>query len=312
MNGLIPRTGASRDGAPLSLSRTPSDDISPFVARFFVTIIDRAADDVLEDFLLHETAYVRLPLVGRWETIVDNRWAAFDGPLLFGAQQRRFPVRCVGPIVAAGFAIRPAAWGAFSDGSAERLADRLAPIGGSWAEALRWACSDIRDTDQTFRRMEDVVRERLIIRAVAPDPVSERFERIARLDPARPVATVAEEFGLSGRQLDRAVRHHFGHLPKTVMRRSRFLDIAAVMRGLAVPSADELAELRFYDASHLNREFRRFVDMTPAQFRRTPTPLLTPGLEVRQQRKLADLAPHAEPPWLQTASTIMVPAIGGR
>jgi len=83
------------------------------------------------------------------------------------------------------------------------------------------------------------------------------------------------------------------------------------MRGLAVPSADELAELRFYDASHLNREFREFVGMTPAQFRRTPTPLLTPGLEVRQQRKRADLAPHAPAPWLadgqSTSSLVEVP-----
>lgn len=299
MPGFIPRTGTTRDGAPLSLSRTPPDDLAPFVARFFVTVFERPADAVLEDFLLHETAYVRVPVIGRWSMLVEGAWEDHEGPMLFGAQQRRFPVRCVGPIVAAGFAIRPGGWFGFSDVPADALADRLVPIApGRWHDSLRWACADVYDHEQTFARLHQVVRDQLVVRGAVADLLSARFERIARVDPTRPVTEIAAELGISGRRLDRAVRQHFGHLPKTVMRRSRFLDMAAVMRGLAVPSADELAELRFYDASHLNREFREFVGMTPAQFRRTPTPLLTPGLEVRQQRKRADLAPNAPVPWL--------------
>ncbi len=298
MGGAIPRTGASLGGAPLSLSRTPPVALAEHIARFFVTIIERPADSLLDDFLLHENAYVRVPLVGSWETLVDDRWVAYEGPMLFGAQERRFPVRCRGPVIAAGFMIRPGAWFSFCDEPADRMADRLAPIGGDWGAALRWATADIYDHEQTFSRMEQVVHERVVVRATPIDPVSAAFERIARIDPVRPVADIAAEFGMSGRRLDRTVRAHFGHLPKTVLRRSRFLDMAAVMRGLAVPTADELAELRFYDASHLNREFRQFVEMTPAQFRRSQTMLFTPGLEVRQQRKRVDLAPHVvAAPW---------------
>ena len=83
-----------------------------------------------------------------------------------------------------------------------------------------------------------------------------------------------------------------------MLRRSRFLDMAAVLRGLAVPDADDLAEERFYDASHLNREFRLFLDMPPNRFRKTPTLLFTPGLEVRQQRKLTDMAMEQAVPWV--------------
>ncbi|MDR6788628.1 AraC-like DNA-binding protein [Sphingomonas sp. BE138] len=298
MAGAIPRTGASLGGAPLSLSRTPPGAIADHVARFFVTIIERPEDALLEDFLLHEYAYVRVPLIGTWETSIDGVWTGYEGPMLFGAQQRRFEVRCRGPVVAAGFMIRPGGWFTFCDEPADAMADRLVPIGGDWGAALRWATADIYDHEQTFARMEQVVHERVIVRAAPADPVSAAFERVARVDPVRPVAEIAAEFGMSGRRLDRAVRAHFGHLPKTVLRRSRFLDMAAVMRGLAVPTADELAELRFYDASHLNREFREFVGMTPAQFRRSATMLFTPGLEVRQQRKRVDLAPHVvAAPW---------------
>ncbi|WP_394647085.1 helix-turn-helix domain-containing protein [uncultured Sphingomonas sp.] len=298
MRSVIPRTGASRGGAPLSLSRTPPDSLAGHVARFFVTVIERPADALLDDFLFHENAYIRVPLVGTWETLIDGNWVGYEGPMLFGPQQRRFPVRCRGPVLAAGFAIRPGAWFTFCDEPADRMADRLVPLDGDWSAALRWATADVYDHEQTFARMEQVVRERVVIRAVPIDPVSAAFERIARVDPVRPVADIAAEFGMSGRRLDRTVRAHFGHLPKTVLRRSRFLDMAAVMRGLAVPTADELAELRFYDASHLNREFREFVGMTPAQFRRSETMLFTPSLEVRQQRKRVELAPHiVAAPW---------------
>ena len=268
--GLTPRTGTSRDGHPLSLSRAPSGDLARFVARFFILIIERPDDAVLEDFLLHETAYVRVPTEGRWETQIAGKWIAYEGPMIFGAQRKRFPVRCTGPIVAAGFAVRPAAWLAFADKPAYLLADRL----------------------------EQVVRERIAERNTRIDPALERFEAISRIDPGRTVADIARELGMIPRRLDRHVRAHFGHPPKTVLRRSRFLDMAAVLRGLAVPDADDLAEERFYDASHLNREFRLFLDMPPNRFRKTPTLLFTPGLEVRQQRKLADMMLEQSVPWV--------------
>jgi len=296
--GLTPRTGTSRDGHPLSLSRAPSGDLARFVARFFILIIERPDDAVLEDFLLHETAYVRVPTEGRWETQVAGKWIAYEGPMIFGAQRKRFPVRCTGPIVAAGFALRPAAWLAFADRPAYLLADRLETIDGAWGEALRWACEEIRQTERTFDRLEQVVRERIAARNTRIDPALERFEAISRLDPGRTVADIARELGMIPRRLDRHVRAHFGHPPKTVLRRSRFLDMAAVLRGLAVPDADDLAEERFYDASHLNREFRLFLDMPPNRFRKTPTLLFTPGLEVRQQRKLTDMAMEQAVPWV--------------
>lgn len=39
------------------------------------------------------------------------------------------------------------------------------------------------------------------------------------------------------------------------------------------------------DQSHRIREFRRFIGMTPAEFERTPKPLLTAGLKLRAERK---------------------------
>ena len=78
---------------------------------------------------------------------------------------------------------------------------------------------------------------------------------LVRTDPTVSVADAAAALGYSSRHFDRLVRAHFGHGPQTVLRRSRFLDIAAVMRGFAVPDADALADLMTRDtvsASRLN------------------------------------------------------------
>jgi AraC-like DNA-binding protein len=67
-----------------------------------------------------------------------------------------------------------------------------------------------------------------------------------------------------------------------------------------MPGDRELAALRFYDQSHLTREFHHFVGMTPAQFQQTSTPILTISIEARQTRKDEDqqrLQSGTKPPW---------------
>lgn len=301
---LVPRTGTTRHGLPVSLTRTPPPDLARHVARFFITRFDQPEEAVLEDFLLHEWAYLRMPIGSGWSMRTEAGWSAHEGPMLFGAQRKPFWVRCRGPVLAAGFAIRPGAWFTFSDRRAKLLADRLETINGDMAARMRWACADVTDHEQTFTRLEAMVRAAVAASKIAVDPIAERFEVIARTNPSRGVAGIARALDVPGHQLERRVHNHFGHMPKTVLRRSRFLDMAAVMRGLAIPDADGAVETRFYDQSHLNREFRLFADMTPARFRAAPTPLLTAGLEVRQQFKLADRAVRADgaaPPWLAPA-----------
>ena len=299
---LSPRTAQSSTGLPLAVSRSPARDLARHVARFFITRFDQSADAVLEDFLLNEWAYIRVPIGDGWSARSGQDWVPHEGPLLFGAQRKPFRVQCKGSVAVAGFGIRPAAWFNFCDRPAHALADRLEPLLGDFAVRLRWACADVTDHEQTFARLEHVARATVREKARDLDPVAERFEVIARHDPARNVASICRALDVPPQRLERRVRNHFGHMPKTVLRRSRFLDTAAVMRGLAIPDADALATMRYYDQSHLNREVRLFADMTPAKFRAARTPLLTAGIEVRQQFKLFDRNDHpddAPPPWVR-------------
>jgi len=59
--------------------------------------------------------------------------------------------------------------------------------------------------------------------------------------------------------------------------------------------------LRYYDQSHLIRDFTALIGMSPRQFVKQPQPLMTLSLETRQARRLEmldRLAPGQSPPWL--------------
>lgn len=137
-----------------------------------------------------------------------------------------------------------------------------------------------------------------------PDPLPEAFNRLAFVDPTLPVADCADELGVELRTLERRIKRAFGLSPKKVLRRARALDMAAHMRGVADHNEAEELALRYFDQSHLNREFTELFGMTPVQFVRTPQPIFTTTLEARQARRLEvleRLPEGARRPWHQTA-----------
>lgn len=298
---LTARSGETRTGLPVAHNAPAPPHQAGVIGRYYITAIDQPEDRVTEDILLNETAMMRVLVRGEWEWFKPNRgWIAAEGPMLCGAQRRGLRVRCRGPMAVAGFAIRPGGWPLLMDDPHTKIADQIVRVSGAWGDMLVAACTQVDDHAATIGALTAAVEARLAP-GTAPDSLIQRFEEIARAEPTRSVAGIAKELGLTPRRLDTLVRTHFGHLPKTILRRSRFLDMAAVMRGLALPDEETLAAMRFYDSSHRNLEFKLFVNMAPATFQRTPTPLLTAGLEVRQQRKLADAGGDAIAPWLAPA-----------
>lgn len=82
---------------------------------------------------------------------------------------------------------------------------------------------------------------------------------------------------------------------------ARALDIAANLIGVADSSEAEEIALRYFDQSHVIRDFTSFFGVTPHKFRAQPRPLLTITLEQRQARRLEELKrlrPGEHRPWL--------------
>lgn len=271
----------------LSRHYPPSPALEPYIARHYVFTAELPADFTMVDHLLSETAFIRILIRGDWagET-APGVWSRPGNVLFFGSNFMPMRVRVRGPFDVVGVALRPCGWKALMNRPAVAFTDRMLRLADVWDQSTEdsFAAAGALGNDAAIvSACEAAILARL---SAAPVNAPMRaFEAIARNDSTMRVEDIAARLGISARQFARLSVTHFGGTPKMVLRRSRFLDMATVIRGLGDPTDEYLSALRFFDQSHKTREFRRFINMTPSEFQKIPTPLLTAGLELRQERK---------------------------
>ncbi len=277
------------------LSRTyrPSTDLAPYIRRFYVFEAPLPDSAVIEDFLLSETAFVRCLLRGDWAAETNPReWNTAGNVVFFGANSRPLRVRVKGGFAVTGFAVRPSGWHALFGEGHLTLSDKMLPLQQLWgalAEKMFAGVVQASDDDGQLAVMESALRERIaLLKKPAADLQMARFEIIARTDSTMRIEDAAALVGLSVRQLERRCLATFGLTPKAILRRSRFLDTATALRGFSSPSEGELDALRYFDQSHMTREFRRYTGMTPRSFANATTPLQTAGLKLREESRFED------------------------
>ena len=305
---IAPASGSTRDGQPTSFNRAPAADLAPWIARFYFARIAAPTNHRLDCGLFNDSAFVRIQHGGAWR--VETARGAVEsgsGVLVFGPHSKRMKVQVTGNVLSFGFGLRPGACHALMGVLVGDLVDRAVPcedLGGRsapWDAVAATAADPEAHPEDAFRGLEDLLRQHIDhLGARPPEPISERFELAAFLDPTIAVADFARENGIEQRRLERIVKRDFGFTPKAVLRRARALDFASLLRGVADEAEAEALGLRFYDQSHLIREFTALFGMSPGQFARQPQPLMTSALENRQARRLEILdriAPGAIRPW---------------
>ncbi|MEQ1724566.1 MAG: helix-turn-helix domain-containing protein [Sphingopyxis sp.] len=275
-----------------SRNYAPSAALAPYIARHYILSVNAPDSFELTDQLLSETAFIRILMKGEWSAeTAPGEWRNVGPMVFFGPNSKPLKVRVRGGFTVVGIAICPAAWRALFDGLASDYTDRMLSFGDLWGEgSARFhaaiAARDGDDDQAIIATIEQFFSERLSVRGwQPPSNAMQAFELIARNESTTLISDAASHIGLSQRQMERQCKAYFGMSPKAILARSRFLDTASAIRSLSQPSEEQLASLRYYDQSHQNREFRRFIGMTPRQFAQTPTPLLTAGLELRNLRK---------------------------
>lgn len=275
----------------LSRNYPPSAALEQYIRRHYIFEANLPDDFLIEDGLLAELVFVRILLRGKWSAETSpGQWTTAGPIVLFGANSQPLKVRVDGPFTVVGFSFRPSGWKSVFAQPASQFTDRMLPLSEAWGEEAAMAlyhavCAAPDDAAIVSAIESGVAAQAARIGINRHDDAMARFEVIARTDSMRRVEDAADDLEMSVRQLERRCLDTYGMSPKMVLRRSRFLDMATAMRGFSTPSEAELAGLRYFDQSHLNREFRRFAGMTPRAFKKTFTPLLTAGLDLRHRGK---------------------------
>ena len=303
---LEPLSGATRDGQPLSLNRAAAPDLSPWVARIMSAEVNVPSESIVRCGMFNDTGQLRVLMSGEWtaETSDGNRRYNLDNrhqALFFGPHSHLMPITVGGSFRVVGVSLRPGAEHAMSGPWPLQTLDRVLDfdaVVGHGRLGDRFVAGN--SNDAWIDRMEDLLRDFVARRSPPPpDPVTNAFDRFAFVSPGAPVAEFIEGYGVTQRTLERIVKRDFGMTPKQVLRRARALDMASQLLGVAAPDEAESLMLRFFDQSHLIREFSHFFGMTPLQLERRPNPLLRITLEGRQARRLEELK-RIEPggtPW---------------
>ena len=182
----------------------------------------------------------------------------------------------------------PGGLGAFLTGPAAALTDRYVPMADHLAVPgdLRQRCDDDGGARPVADRVailakaleHAVVTERVeVAREVAQ--IAGHAERDRDLRTAKDLAAVA---GYGIRTLQRIFADYVGVPPAWVLRRYRLIDAAEAVRdGQKVDWADLAGDLGYADQSHLVRDFRSALGVTPAAYARAQAGGSQPRMSAR-------------------------------
>ena len=181
-----------------------------------------------------------------------------------------------------GVGVYPEGWQTFVGTSADQLVGKLVDLQDIWgADALEplAATPDERDVDLAAR-----VEALLLRRLQSAEPFDLRVAVISKWinGPAQNIEHLANELGVSDRQLARIARRAHGLPPRVLANKHRVLKSAVMIASGAVDLKDAWAD-DFADQSHFIREFRRFMGITPAAFMKQDGWLVRGVMQSREQ-----------------------------
>ncbi|WP_304988003.1 helix-turn-helix transcriptional regulator [Corallococcus sp. CA054B] len=123
----------------------------------------------------------------------------------------------------------------------------------------------------TLELLAEAVRASVPAREVGGPPawlgrVRELLDAVRGPPPT--LAALAREAGVSPQRLGRAFRQAYRCSPAEYLRRSRLERAGRALRETERPLSDIALDAGYCDQSHLTREFRRRLHLTPAEYRR--------------------------------------------
>lgn len=267
---------------PVSKTRfvLPPPPLQRYLTTYYFTDIESPDGSEISDFLLPQWASIRYIIRGSVDMTVPSSktqpspLAAMTGPTSLAS-----PISSKFAKVAA-FGLLPLGWHKFVGQPAARWANKVVDVDTAhkfdlFADIWR-AIKDL----ETEAEMVDVFNHMLLEALEPPDAEDDRIEaaHLALTDPnIDSVGALSERLHMDTKQLSRFSNRVFGFLPKLLLRRQRF--VRTLGEALMDPSQSwsDCVDLNYYDQAHFNRDFKRFMGLTPRQYMEQPHPIFGIG-----------------------------------
>lgn len=263
----------------------PDPKLAPYLSAIYLNDIDVAPGARMVDMLHPEWANLRFmegdpgaACIGPGE-LSPTPHCVLAGPTCYAS---RFET---GTTRSWGIGFLPLGWTKFVTASAELYADRAIDAEQDPVFAALAAMRPLlRDPSADPHAQADAINRHLLglLADARPDDPAVIRAHAALADPS--VGTVAElaaRAGVPERSLERLSRRVFGFAPKLLLRRQRFLrTLGAVMLNPSRSWSDSL-DLHYHDQSHFNRDFSRFMGLTPSAYMASPHPVVDAAVRGR-------------------------------
>ncbi len=215
--------------------------------------------------------------------ILEGKWTghAASGPFRHSARHavqwtafKQMPVEVDGGFATVTVVFQPEPMEALGGPQIAPLVDEIVTSIKSGPKPTRPGWTTFRSTARPSigcRRWS--VPDSIMVEQSGPGPVStitREFDHECLIDPNLRISEFAERYEVTTRTVTRTINRDFGMPPKKVLQRARALDLAATLRGIVEPEERENAALRYYDQSHMIREFAKIFETTPHAFKREP------------------------------------------
>lgn len=263
---------------------TPDSVLRPLLPSYAVLDADPAVWTGPDDWLLPGWAQLWIILTQAPVAVsVRRRPVPLGAAMVFGGTSQAMPVTSHGGVSVV-VDISPMGWARLFDTSAEAARDKITPLEqlghASWAEDLS-ALMHASDRAGEVKGLLDAFFLRHLPPPHRDEAAIARIAAALRDETTADSRALAAGLGLVPRAVLRLALQHFGHGPKVLMRRTRFLRaLAAMLMADAAPDF-AMAPPGYHDVPHFLRDAKMFLGLTPRRFLALRMPYLRAALRAR-------------------------------
>ncbi len=140
----------------------------------------------------------------------------------------------------------------------------LADVANALERELPGQIYEARDWSEKTRLLETALIKLLLTKQDGRASLQGAISQIIRAGGQTSVDLLANDLGISGRQLERRFLNEVGLGPKLLCRILRFQQVFRAVESSNPNWARIAADCGYYDQAHLIRDFRQFAEQTPA------------------------------------------------